>query len=223
LLASEDPVVIVGALVDAPITGRALQARGLLAPAELARGLATLRSAGDHYFSERWLTELRDRARARLAARAAEHPLDPGIALAELLPNEPWAPQVANLLELERRGAKVYLPGATASLGERAHAAAELEQRLEREEITKVDDRPLAAFLEEQGRLRLIGDGFAVRVGLYERGRQLLTTLDPITLASFRDELGVGRRTAQLLLERYDSDGLTLRRGDVRVLRRARD
>ncbi len=48
------------------------------------------------------------------------------------------------------------------------------------------------------------------------------TTLDPITLASFRDALGVGRRTAQLLLERYDADGLTLRRGDVRVLRRRR-
>ncbi|MBA3843004.1 MAG: selenocysteine-specific translation elongation factor [Actinobacteria bacterium] len=222
LLASEDPAVIVGALVDEPTTGRALQARGLLAPAELARGLATLRSAGDHYFSERWLTELRRRARVRLAARAAEHPLDPGIALAELLPNEPWSSQVANLLELERRGAKVYLPGTTASLGERVRAAAELEALLEREEIAKVEDRQLAAFLEEEGRLRLVGDGFAVRVGLYERGRELLTTLDPIALASFRDALGVGRRTAQLLLERYDSDGLTLRRGDVRVLRRAR-
>ena len=65
-------------------------------------------------------------------------------------------------------------------------------------------------------------DGFAVSTDLYERGRQLLTTLDPITIASFRDALGVGRRTAQLLLERYDADGLTLRRGDVRVLRRVR-
>jgi selenocysteine-specific elongation factor len=50
----------------------------------------------------------------------------------------------------------------------------------------------------------------------------LLSRLDQITLAGFRDALGVGRRTAQLLLERYDADGLTLRRGDVRVLRRAR-
>ena len=39
---------------------------------------------------------------------------------------------------------------------------------------------------------------------------------------AFRDALGVGRRTAQLLLERYDADGLTLRRGDVRTLRRSR-
>jgi hypothetical protein len=46
--------------------------------------------------------------------------------------------------------------------------------------------------------------------------------LDPITIATFRDALGTGRRVAQLLLERYDADGLTLRRGDVRVLRRSR-
>ena len=32
--------------------------------------------------------------------------------------------------------------------------------------------------------------------------------------------LGVGRKTAQLLLERFDADGLTRRVGDERVLRR---
>ena len=42
-----------------------------------------------------------------------------------------------------------------------------------------------------------------------------------ITLARFRDLLGVGRRSAQLLLERFDADGLTRRVGDERVLRRA--
>jgi selenocysteine-specific elongation factor len=42
-----------------------------------------------------------------------------------------------------------------------------------------------------------------------------------ITLARFRDLLGTGRRDAQLLLERFDQDGLTRRIGDRRVLRRA--
>ena len=70
--------------------------------------------------------------------------------------------------------------------------------------------------------MRRVGDGYAVSAALYDRGRELLATLDPITLAAFRDALGVGRRTAQLLLERYDADGLTLRRGDVRTLRRRR-
>jgi selenocysteine-specific elongation factor len=216
------PEEIVRALVHAPTTGRELQARGILAPAELARGLTAVRAAGEYVFADDWLGALRERTRDRLAARAKSNPLDPGLPLAELLPAEPWAPYVVNLLEVERRGAKAYLPGATAALGERAQAASELEAQLAQEEIAKVPDRELAAFLEEAGRLRRVGDGYAVSTELYDRGRDLLTRLEPITIASFRDAAGVGRRTAQLLLERYDADGLTLRRGDVRVLRRAR-
>ncbi len=222
VLERDDPEEIVRALVHAPVAGRDLQARGVLAPAELARGLTAVRAAGEHVFSDVWLTELRDSVRGRLAARAESDPLDPGVPLAELLPAEPWAPHVLNLLEVERRGAKAYLPGAAAALGERAEAASELEALLAREEIAKVEDKQLAAFLEEAGRLRRVGDGFAVSTALYDRGRALLPELDGITLAGFRDALGVGRRTAQLLLERYDADGLTLRRGDVRTLRRAR-
>jgi selenocysteine-specific elongation factor len=41
-----------------------------------------------------------------------------------------------------------------------------------------------------------------------------------ITLGRFRDLLGSSRRTAQLLLERFDADGVTRRVGDERVLRR---
>ncbi len=215
-----DPVEIVRTLVHAPIAGRELQARGVLAPGELALGLASMRSAGEQYFSDAWLDELRARVRERVAERAQTHPLDPGVPLAELLPNEPWSQHVLNLLELDRRGAKAYLPGAAAALGERAQAAAELEARLEEEEITKVDDKALVAFLEDTGRLRRVGDGYAVSTALYDRGRELLLSLDPITLGGFRDALGVGRRTAQLLLERYDADGITRRLGDTRVLRR---
>jgi selenocysteine-specific elongation factor len=217
-----DPVGIVAMLVHAPVTGRELQARGILSPPELALGLASVRSAGEHYFSDSWLDELRAGARRRLEERARAQPLEPGVPLAELLPNEPWAPAILNLLELDRRGAKAYLPGTAPALGERADAASELEARLAHEEIAKVDDKALAAFLEEAGRLRRVGDGYAVSTTLYDRGRELLASLDPITLPGFRDALGVGRRTAQLLLERYDADGVTRRLGDRRVLRRAR-
>ena len=214
------PEQLVRTLVHAPVTGTALQARGLLTPALLAQGLASLRSAGEHVFSDAWLEELRARVRTRLAERAASTPLDPGVPLAELLPAEPWAPHVLNLLEVERRGAKAYLPGTTAALGERADAAAALVATLAQEEIAKVEDKQLAAYLEDEGRLKRVGDGFAVSTALYERGLALLQTLDPITIASFRDALGAGRRTSQLLLERYDADGVTRRRGDIRVLRR---
>ena len=42
-----------------------------------------------------------------------------------------------------------------------------------------------------------------------------------ISLARFRDLLGTSRKTAQLLLERFDADAITRRVGDERVLRRA--
>jgi selenocysteine-specific elongation factor len=222
ILERGDPAEIVRAIVHAPVTGQELQARGILTPAELAAGLASVRAAGEHYFSDAWLDELRVRTRDRVAERARTHPLDPGVPLAELLPYEPWSPHVLNLLELDRRGAKAYLPGAAAALGERAQAASELEARLAQEEIAKIDDKALAVFLEESGRLRRVGDGYAVSTELYDRGRDLLPTLDPITLPGFRDAAGVGRRTAQLLLERYDADGITRRLGDTRVLRRPR-
>jgi hypothetical protein len=179
--------------------------------------LATLPMHGDFVYSNAWLGELRGSVHARLAARAAE--IDPGVAVAELLPEHAWA---LDLLGLERQGAKAYLPGAAAALGDRAGAADALEARLAEEEIVKVDDRSLAGFLEGEGRLRRVGDGYAVSSALHDRGVELLPTLQPITLAAFRDALGVGRRTAQLLLERYDADGLTLRRGNERLLRRKR-
>jgi selenocysteine-specific elongation factor len=177
--------------------------------------IAALPTGNGYVFAPAWLEELRARVNARLEAASTR--IDPGVAVAELLPDHPWA---LELLDVERRGAKVYLPGATAALGERAAPADALERRLAEEEIVKLDDRELGSFLEEQGRLRRVGDGFAVSPALYDRGRALLPELAPISLAAFRDALGVGRRTAQLLLERYDADGITLRRGDTRVLRR---
>src|SRR4051794_28264960 len=181
--------------------------------------LASLPAHGELVYSDAWLDDLRQAVSARLAARAAASPLDPGIPIAELLPEYPWA---LALLDAERQGAKAYQPGATAALGDQAAAADLLEARIAEEEIVKVGDRELAAYLEGEGRLRRVGDGFAVSPALYGRGVELLPTLQPITLAAFRDALGVSRRTAQLLLERYDADGLTLRRGDERSLRRRR-
>ena len=39
--------------------------------------------------------------------------------------------------------------------------------------------------------------------------------------ARFRDLIGSSRKTSQLLLERFDADGVTRRVGDERVLRRS--
>ena len=216
-----DPVEIVAMLAAEPVTFSALQAMGLCTPAQLATGLAALERAGDWAYRPGWLEGVRTLVRERLAEAAQRSPLDPGIALGELLPNEPWAPAILPLLHVERRNGKAYLPGAAPSLGGYDDAAAALEAGLERDGAVRVEDPQLAAYLEEEGRLRRVGRGFAVSTALYDRGREALSTLEPITLAAFRDALGISRRTAQLLLERYDADGLTRRVGDERVLRRA--
>ena len=69
-----------------------------------------------------------------------------------------------------------------------------------------------------------VGDGYAISTAAYEQARdgarRRVRVGGRITLARFRDLLGVGRKTAQLLLERFDADGLTRRVGDERVLRK---
>lgn len=228
LLAAGDPRSIVRALVRSPVRVDELAARAVLAPAELEEGLDAVHVTGGWAFAGGWLDELARDVERRLAVRAETSPLDPGLALAELLPDEPWAPVVLPLLPVERRGAVAYLPGATASLGARAEAAEALERELRAAgtTATKVTDAELARFLEGEGRLVRLGDGFAIGAGGYEVARDQLEAecarAGEITLARFRDLLGVGRRDAQLLLERLDADGVTRRIGDRRVLRRGR-
>ena len=227
LLERGDPASIVSATVHAPVSVESLRARGLLAPAELEEGLAAVVQAGGWAFSQMWLEETRESVVDRLRARAEAEPLEPGLAVAELLPPEPWAPAVLPLLPIERRGGMAYLPGVAASLGARAAAAEELGHALDGAGLAavKLDDPELARYLEGDGRLVRLGDGFAVSSTAYERARELVvaecTAAGEISLARFRDLAGVGRRDAQLLLERLDQDGVTRRLGDRRVLRRA--
>jgi selenocysteine-specific elongation factor len=180
----------------------------------LARGEtfvhAPVRVDGEWRWSEEWLNELR---RDLDNALDAADPLDPGVPV----PAGEWVRAVIPHLGLELRGSKLYRPGATADLGERAEAAEELAAQLGLEPV-RVEDAQLARFLEEQGRLVRVGDGYAVSPAAYEQARVAL--FDGITLAQLRDALGVGRKTAQLYLERFDADGVTRRVGDARVLRR---
>jgi selenocysteine-specific elongation factor len=171
--------------------------------------------SGRWIYSEAWLEELREEL---TAAIASADPLDPSVPA----PTAPWAPEVLPRLGFERRGARLYQPGVAESLDGREEEAAELERRLGLEPI-KVHDQRLARFLEERGRLVRVGDGLAVSHEAFERARQLLIedlqVSGRVTLPRFRDLLGTGRKTAQLILERFDADGLTRRLGDERVAR----
>ena len=227
LLADADPASIVRALVHAPVRVEALAARALLSGEELEEGLDAVRVVDGWAFAEDWLDQTASGVERRLAARAAEAPLEPGLAIAELLPAEPWAPVVLPLLPVERRGAIAYLPGAAPSLGARSAAATALEHRLAAAGLvaTKADDQELARYLEAEGRLVRLGGGYVVSAGAYEVAQDLVRSecagAGEITLARFRDLAGVGRRDAQLLLERMDVDGVTRRVGERRVLRGA--
>jgi selenocysteine-specific elongation factor len=209
LVAAGDPA----ALVHAPVR------RGSLGEVELNG----LQQAGEWVFSSDWLEEQRAALHGELHA---SDPLDPGVPL----PAGPWARDILPLLGVERRGPRVYLPGAKASLGERADEATRLEAELEAAGLApvRIEDRELAAYLEREGKLIRIGEGLAIDARAYEDAKRLLVEEcereGSIKLARFRDLVGGGRKQAQLLLERLDADGITRRVGDERVLRRkARD
>ena len=152
----------------------------------------------------------------------AADPLDPGVDA----PTEPWAKDVLARLPFERRGSKLYLADKAPSLGDRAPAAAALEAELEDASpaAVKVEDAELARFLEREGKLVRLGDGYAISAAAYERARALVVeeceSAGRIALARFRDLAGCGRRDAQLVLERLDADGVTRRVRDERLLRR---
>ena len=175
--------------------------------------------AGDWIFSGAWLDDLRAEISARLAAA---DPLEPGIDV----PAAPWASAVIPLLGLERRGSRLYLPDGGVDLGVHASEAAALEAEVLAAGLhgVKVGDAKLARALEARGRLVRLGDSVAISTQAYEQARRALvvecTEAGRVTLARFRDLLGISRRPAQLLLERFDADGLTRRIGDDRVLRR---
>jgi selenocysteine-specific elongation factor len=174
--------------------------------------------AGDWLFAAEWLEALRTDLRERLAAA---DPLDPGIDA----PAEPWAGAIVPLLGLERRGSRLYEPGAGAALGAREAEAERVLELVKGSDPVKVADARLARYLEEQGKLVRLQDGYAIGYAAYERAREALvaecTAAGRITLARFRDLLGISRKPAQLLLERFDADGITRRVGDERILRRS--
>ena len=94
---------------------------------------------------------------------------------------------------------------------------------------------PLDAELDAAAELAALrAAGRAVRLGpamhvhpdalaaVRDRLVALLEAEGELTLSRFRDDLGTSRKYAQALLEHFDAERLTLRRGDTRVLRRRR-
>ena len=114
---------------------------------------------------------------------------------------------------LARLGAEPFAPPTLATLAEELRRPSrELGQILDvlarRGEVVRVDkDLWFASAAVDTARDVLLAQ---------------LESAGEVTLAGFRDAAGCGRRNAQALLEYFDREGLTLRRGDVRVARRRR-
>jgi selenocysteine-specific elongation factor len=200
------------AVVDAPVRADDLRRRGFPTDGD---GLV---QAGAWVCSGEWLSRLRDRARAALAAREGE--IDPGLPASALAGTADWAADVVPLLGLDQVAGRLYLPGRRPSAGARGDAV-DVAPGLE---PTKVEPG-LALQLEREGRLVRLGDGFAISPEAYAEAKAVLVgeceRAGTISLARYRDLLGASRRVAQLLLERLDSDRVTLRVGDERKLRRS--
>ena len=114
---------------------------------------------------------------------------------------------------LARLGGEPLAPPTLASLAEALrHPPRELGQVLDvlarRGDVVRVDrDLWFAADAVDAARTQLLA---------------ILAADGRVTLAGFRDRLDCGRRNAQALLEFFDGEGLTLRRGNERIPRRRR-
>jgi selenocysteine-specific elongation factor len=217
---------IVRAFWTEPVRVETIVASGLLRPAEVEGALEGWPRSDGWALPQDWLERTRADALSRLEQRRRDVPLDPGLSPAELLGGAEWVPAVVPLLGVETVGGRLVAPGAAPSAAGRSEEIDSLEAELAEAgpRATRVDDARLAAHLEAEGRLVRVGDGQAVSAAAYAQAREVAVEecgrAGELTLARFRDLLGTGRRDAQLLLERLDADGVTRRRGDVRVLRR---
>ena len=185
-----------------------------------------------------------------LGRRAGQRPENPFVPLAEIAAAVPRFPlgalavvaaRLAERGELVERDGGYALPGAgdalapahealAARVGERLAAARFAPPTLASlEEELAADKRDLVMVLEVLTRrgaaVRVDRDLWFDRAAVDEARQRLveaLARLVEITLAQYRDVLATGRRHAQALLELFDKEGLTRRRGEVRVLRERR-
>jgi len=122
-----------------------------------------------------------------------------------------------------RDGGRVHERGSRAPAPLSPGAIA-LEQRLKEAGL----EPPLDSELDRDDLKALRDAGRAVRVtktlhyhpDVLEDVRQRVVAMGSVTLAQLRNELGTSRKFAQALLEHFDSEKVTIRRGDAHHVRR---
>ena len=219
---------------DAAAALRALAARG----DAIALGGAAVGAGGASGNAEpRWISgagaaRLRAAAARALEAHEREHPLRSAMAAGQLRARlgldarafEAVLPALAPAIVAAGGGVRraEWEPRPTAA---QRRAAAEAVAALAAAGASppRLDlDPELAGYLEERGEIVDCGDGVLLAAAAFAEAadavRALIAARGEVTLAEARDALGANRRATQALLERLDRDGVTLRRGDARVL-----
>lgn len=183
--------------------------------------------------TEREAARLRD-SMVRLADEFHEqNPLRAGVPRASLASQLDVEPELIDVLlrkeeQLVDEGATVRSAGFTGSLGPEEGAAWTQARELLADAGLAVPrasrlglGRELLHALVRSGRLvRIAPDLVYLPEQVDEVLDRLGTLRDGFTVADFRDALGVSRRQAVPLLEWLDAEGRTLRRGDVRTIRK---
>ena len=82
----------------------------------------------------------------------------------------------------------------------------------------------IVAYFRDSGEWRVIGDGFILDREIQNRFYEALLALNgEITVGSLRDATGTSRKYVLSLLEFFDSQGITRRVGDKRVLMKPKE
>jgi selenocysteine-specific elongation factor len=144
------------------------------------------------------------------------------VRLERLARGEPELPAEAPAKAPSDRLAATAAPALSAS-------AEALEQRLRASGLEPPLDSELdagdLALLRDAGRVVRVARNLHYHAAVLEEIKRRVVDLasgnnGAITLSQLRDELGTSRKFAQALLEHFDSEKLTIRRGDEHVLRR---
>lgn len=182
-----------------------------------------------------------------LAAFHGEHPLEEGAEVAEVrsmvtsrlerlgAPSDPalveaLLEELAGRGELERLGSLIRLPSHRVSLEARTEEVEDLVARIAAMEPTPPTvtelvhagfGRDLVDAAGRAGSLVRISADIVLTSAFVERAERILreTATRGVTVSAFRERLATSRKYAVPLLEWFDERGVTVRRGDVRVLR----
>ncbi|MGH3088839.1 MAG: SelB C-terminal domain-containing protein, partial [Rubrobacteraceae bacterium] len=226
------------ALARSPEVGMTAEDLALLLSANVEdvlaamEGLTGISKVGEFHVPAKEIEAARQRLVSALEKRAKERPENPEMTVAEARVATGLPSGLADALLGEAKG-KVRVTDSGVRLADANEVppelAAEAEKLLDElrgagPEPPSKDSTPAVRLLLKRGEVVATGESlFASReasVEVLEKIKKVCREEGEITLGGLRDLLGTSRKFAQAWLEYADSEGVTVRTGDVRVLTR---